>query len=126
MDMNVDLVLGPIVLAVVANVREILFFRPVSARRRLNGLDFHAGRVVWDVCGAVVHVLDLWVQRPMAHQVGLFPPTCLPLFPIRNLKTSFYLNLGDSSSVRTNTRRIYPYMRSILFSFLVLNLYSPP
>ena len=75
MDMN--LILGPIVLAVVANVSFLCHLLPVSCDA--DWLGSRVGCVVWDVRGAVVHILDLWVQGSMAHQVRPSPHTSVLL-----------------------------------------------
>lgn len=57
----------------------------------------HTGRVVWDVCSAVVHVLDLWVQGSMAHQVSFFTLD----IRVSLIASPFFAgDLGHSSFVR--------------------------
>ena len=63
------MVLGPIVLAVVANVS--LLCRSLLASCDADRLGCRVGCVVRDMRGSVVHILDLWVQGSMAHQVSL-------------------------------------------------------
>lgn len=83
---------------------------------------FWLGRVVRDVCGTVVHVLDLWVQRPMAHQVSLAHSSDAPASrPLGSDLITSCWNLGYSSSVR-----IHPPTRSSIYNAYTRSIISNP